>query len=401
MSALAPAADAAHAARWAIRLLMGRDPGEEEVAAAAASQPDALALRDALLRSDAHAMGHDRGHPIRGDWGAAPLAPEDVAAVHLLRHGRRAEAAALAEGLARHADAAALRAEFLASPEFAALCAAAGLGEGVAQVTVAGRPIRLRGRAHDGYWAGLAAGALEPGVERLARLVAAALPDGGAGAVLVDAGANIGLTALAMAAAAPRHERLIAIEADARNLPLLRRNLAENGLNGATVLDVAVGAERGRLTFRQAARNGAVGQLVLPETEAAPRPGPKVRVERLDLLLRREGCRRLDLLKLDVEGAEEAALEGAGALPARARTLAFVEFNLWTLMRVANRNPRAVLDGWAQRFPHMVGFTAAGDPWPLPDENERLAFLHSVVVEQQGITDVVLCHDLGWLGRWA
>jgi hypothetical protein len=70
-------------------------------------------------------------------------------------------------------------------------------------------------------------------------------------------------------------------------------------------------------------------------------------------------------------------------------------------MRAANRNPRAVLDSWARRFPHMVGFNPQGNPWPLPDEAERLWFLHSVVVEQQGVTDVVLCHDLAWLGRWA
>lgn len=397
----ATVSDAPHAARWAFRLLLGREPGTEELAAtlAGGEAPGALCAR--LARADEHALRHDQGHPLRGDWaGAAPIA-EDVAAVHLLRHGAPPAQGALAAALARHGDLASLRAEFLASPEFAALCAAAGLGEGVAEISVAGNRFRLHGRTHDLFWRNLALGAVEPGVARLDRLVRAALPEGGAGAVLVDAGANIGVTALVMAAAAAGHARLLAVEADPRNLPLLRRNLAENGCGRAVVVDQAVGAARGRLVLRMAPRNAAGSQLVLPATGQAEAGGPKVRVERLDAMLKRQGCRRLDLLKLDVEGAEEEALEGAGAVLARAGTTALVEFNLWTIMRVANRNPRAVLEGWAARFPHMIGFNAKGDPWPLPNEAERLWFLHEVVVEQRGITDVVLCHDPAWLGRWA
>lgn len=390
----------ADAARWAYRLVLGREPEDKAAVARWAALGEARRILEGLVASPEGVTRHDAGFPLFGDWAAAAPTPADLAAVHLLRHGWLPEPRAIAAAAARHADGHSLRAEFLGSPEFRATLDAAGIGLATAEVSVLGRRLRLHGRRHDAYWQVLAAGALPAEIDRLARVVRAALPDGGEGAVLVDGGANIGVAALAMAVAAPRHARLLAVEPDPRNLPLLERNLAENGIDRGEVLPVALGAAPGRAPFRRDARNSATGHLAPPMPGQAPPAGPRVRIERLERLLRRAGCRRLDMLKLDVEGAEPAALEGAGELLARWRGLVFAEFNLWTLMTVARRNPLDVLEAWAARVPHLVAFDEAGAPSPLADRDRLLWFLYVVTTERRGLADLVLCHDLGWLGRW-
>ena len=67
-------------------------------------------------------------------------------------------------------------------------------------------------------------------------------------AVVVDAGANIGLFAIRVARACP-HARIVAIEPAPATCALLRHNLAEQRLAGVTVHEVALGARPGRVTL--------------------------------------------------------------------------------------------------------------------------------------------------------
>lgn len=392
------------ALRWIYRLILGREPEPEQSSEKLPRRTDIGALLRGTAASPEGLMMHDSGHPLRGDWGAEPVTAEDVAIVHALRHGRAPTAKECAAGLALHRDAASLRAEFLASPECAALYAELAIGPGRATVTVGPDRFELEGLRHDEHFAQLAAGGIEPSLPLLGRFTRALLPDGGEGAVLVDAGANIGLTALVMAAAAPRHKRLLAVEADARNTPLLRANLAANGFPRAEVFEIALGAAAGQIPFRVALRNRATGQLLPRRDRSSPRSGEvhvRVPVRTLDRLLTQRRCDRLDLLKLDVEGSEPAVLQGAGEWLARHRGAAFVEVNLWTLMAVARRNPLEQVEEWMAAFPHLVVFGLDGTPLPVQGPEGAQAFVHHLVTARGGLADVVLCHDLAWLGRWA
>jgi FkbM family methyltransferase len=275
-----------------------------------------------------------------------------------------------------------------------------GLGE--AAVALDGRRFSIRGNREDAYWQELRHGVPEASVTSLLRVTRAHLPEGGRGAVLVDAGANIGLAALAMGIAAPEHALLLAVEPDAGNAAHLRANLLANGLARARVEEMALGVRAGQGMLRIDGGNSATGHLLTAPTatEGGGRSVSSVPVQRLDRLLANHGCERLDVLKVDVEGGEDAVLAGAGDLLARHRTLVHIEFNLWTIMAVAGANPRRVLENWAAAFPHIVGFGDDGTPWPLTDQSLLMWFLYVTTTNRGGMGDLVLCHDLEWLKRW-
>lgn len=127
----------------------------------------------------------------------------------------------------------------------------------------------------------------------------------GPGAVVVDAGAQIGTFTLLAAATGAR---VVALEPSPLNLPLLRRNLADNGLGDRVRLHACALARPGSheldlyLTYTNLGGHSAVASI-----------GPRVRVPALSLeeLFEREGIERCRLLKLDVEGLEGPVLASA------------------------------------------------------------------------------------------
>lgn len=123
-----------------------------------------------------------------------------------------------------------------------------------------------------------------------------------AGAVIVSAGANIGVMALLLHARYPR-ARLIAFEPAPGNVALLRRNLGD--LPGVTIEECALSDRDGTALLHLGAHD-AEHSLVAGEG------GTPVRCERLDGYLDRHGIERVALLKIDVEGSEAALVRGLG-----------------------------------------------------------------------------------------
>lgn len=114
--------------------------------------------------------------------------------------------------------------------------------------------------------------------------------------LVVDLGANIGATAtwLVMRYGC---DRLIAVEPVPANAALARRNLAANGVN-AEVHEAAVGAREGTAYFDDSGES--------TEGRLADR-GREVRVLTVPELIGRE---QVDLMKMDIEGAEAEVIAG-------------------------------------------------------------------------------------------
>lgn len=387
--------------RWAYRLVLGREPenraviqgwsavAPREILAAMAASPEAEGCRMA-------------GFPAKGGWVGEPLSRGAAVAAHRLLHGVAPSEPEVAAALEGHRSLLSFRAGFL--KQLYGEAVEADPPGGPRRFVLLGQTCTLQGDPGDGYWEALSQSDSDPSAERLARLARAAFPDGGAGRVLVDGGANLGLTALALAAGAPGHAALLCAEPDPRCTRLLRANLAANGLDRARVVEAALGAEDGTATMRLADDNPSVN-YVIGERSYAPEIASRraeLPLRRLDTVLAEQGLGRMDLLKIDVEGSESAVMAGAAGAIRRDRPLVFAEFNVWTQMAVAMRNPLEVIEEWHAAFPALVVFGEDDDrPTPLYTREALLWWLHGVLTRRGGLDDLVLCHDLGWMERWA
>ena len=129
-------------------------------------------------------------------------------------------------------------------------------------------------------------------------------------ATILDLGANIGIGAAWFRGRYPQ-AHIVAVEPDPDSFAKLERNLGSDP--NVTLVNAAVGRESGEVTlFRPA------GYSIASSVSNARPGGEAVRVRActIDELCSEHGLERLDLVKLDVEGAELDALEGFGRLDA-------------------------------------------------------------------------------------
>ena len=160
------------------------------------------------------------------------------------------------------------------------------------------------------------------------------------GMTVVDVGANLGYYAvIALGRNAPAG-RVVAFEPDPANHALLLRNLLPFG-DRATARRQAVTAAPGTLTLHRHPDNkGKHSVFAAPGLDA----GVSVEAVTLDTALAELGRPRVDVIKLDVEGAEPLALVGMADTLARHRPVLFLECAPKRWAR-AGFDPVAVLGG--------------------------------------------------------
>jgi FkbM family methyltransferase len=142
------------------------------------------------------------------------------------------------------------------------------------------------------------------------------------GMTVVDAGAHVGQYTLLASGLVGPAGRVIAFEPHPVLGRVLRRNVARAGCANVTVSSLALGRARGtaELVLAPPANHGASSLRPGPQE-----PGVQVQVDTLDQALAGPG--RVDLIKIDVEGAELDVLDGAGrTLAASPDVVLVVEF---------------------------------------------------------------------------
>jgi FkbM family methyltransferase len=132
------------------------------------------------------------------------------------------------------------------------------------------------------------------------------------GMVAIDVGANIGVHTLHLARRVGSAGRVHALEPDPRNFRLLTRAVATAGLGQVTLHEAAAAARSGTATLYVSAAHHGDHRLVPAGEARETRP---VRTVSLDELLADE--RRVDFVKIDVQGTEVDVLRGAAATLAR------------------------------------------------------------------------------------
>lgn len=154
-----------------------------------------------------------------------------------------------------------------------------------------------------------------------------------AGSTCVDAGAHFGYFTLLLARLVGPKGRVVAFEVEHENAELVRRNIRLNGLDPwVTVERLAVSDSSGPVELF-AARSGGSSEWTIDAEFAAredAEPGTRraaaiVRSVSLDEYFGRQET--VDLIKMDIEGAEAKALPGMKRLLAEARPVIVLEFH--------------------------------------------------------------------------
>lgn len=173
------------------------------------------------------------------------------------------------------------------------------------------------------------------------------------GGTLVDAGANWGYFSLLGAACVGGEGRVLALEPDPRHFDRLQFNASMNGFANVTALPVAAGAQEGVAVltgYADGADNRGVSRIV-ERAEGTHRY--EVRCSTIDALT--SSSARVDVVKIDVEGAEADVLAGMRAGLASARYAAVVLELHPDLLRARGVDPRECIGplaahgyrGWA------------------------------------------------------
>lgn len=156
------------------------------------------------------------------------------------------------------------------------------------------------------------------------------------GHVFVDVGASFGYYTVLAAGIVGPHGKVIAFEPEPTRFVFLKTNIKINRLSHVIAVNVAVSNINGEAYFYI---NGEESSLYV-------RHGPRIRVRtvRLDEFLESIGINSVNMVKIDVEGAEMLVLEGAEKVFERSKNLRLIiELNPQAL-RAAKVHPYDLIE---------------------------------------------------------
>lgn len=135
------------------------------------------------------------------------------------------------------------------------------------------------------------------------------------GMTFVDAGANDGLYTLFAAKRVGAAGRVLSFEPSQREFDRLKENIEQNRIENVRAFQVALAEKDGtaELKIADGSHHGqnTLGDFMHPVNLLRTEP---VILRTLDGILKEQGVDRVDVMKLDVEGAEMRVLEGAGTV---------------------------------------------------------------------------------------
>jgi FkbM family methyltransferase len=185
------------------------------------------------------------------------------------------------------------------------------------------------------------------------------------GFTVIDCGANQGIFTCAFAAIAGPDGLVVAVEPQSYAVELIRENIRLNGFTQCVVEASAVGSEPGEAVLDRS--KGPVAASIIRDFGGADTVS--VSVTTIDSIVSKHEIERVDVVKLDVEGAEHMALLGASSVISRDRPIV-----------VAEATPSEVSWRMARRLLEEAGyqmFEISGDG--------ALVSLHSVEHDHSGI----------------
>ena len=184
------------------------------------------------------------------------------------------------------------------------------------------------------------------------------------GDTCVELGSNIGLFSVLFGRLAGEHGRVFAFEPSPMNAALLRRNLALNGITNVEVIEKAVSNQRGTVSLHLSRCNCGDNRIYSSDLDSSGIV--TVATIKLDEFFPATSG-GIDFLKMDIQGAEEKALDGmVGLLRNRRIAKILMEFWPYGLIR-SGSDPERVLTLLRESGHSLYEATADGRVRPVSE----------------------------------
>lgn len=178
--------------------------------------------------------------------------------------------------------------------------------------------------------------------------------------VCLDIGANIGALTLVLADLA--HKGVVhSFEPSSINSHFLVMNIRRNGMRNAHAHAIGIGSTPGRAKFTNLVGmegcsfvnpvDQPIGDVVASAWgKDVERKSEMVTINTLDRWMARQKLRRVDVMKVDVEGCELAVLDGGWDTVTRHRPKMIIELNRNTLHLYFGAQPRHLFDRLSENY---------------------------------------------------
>jgi FkbM family methyltransferase len=192
-------------------------------------------------------------------------------------------------------------------------------------IEIMGRNYRISGLSTDAYFGSLTSPHRDE-LLRTARFIIK--PED----TVLDVGGNIGITSLFFSERAYLG-KVLTFEPGVMNYRLLANNIAANRCANVQAINCAIGSSNGTLRFYESTQFGAGSFALGHDRQGAahdfdPRlVAQDIPIRTIDSVVDDYGITRVDLIKIDVEGAERSVLSGAIKTVECFRPTVILEFN--------------------------------------------------------------------------
>ena len=164
-----------------------------------------------------------------------------------------------------------------------------------------------------------------------------------ADAVIFDVGANIGITTVILSQSVNKGS-VYSFEPGENVFSLLQKNIFVNKLGNVKAYKLAISNNDGQVGFIENSAYGYMGD----SGESS-----LVSCRTIDSLTAELDLKKLDFIKIDIEGFEQQALQGAELTIKKFAPIIYMEFNSWCLITQSRNSPLEFLEWLLDRF-HFI-----------------------------------------------
>ena len=152
--------------------------------------------------------------------------------------------------------------------------------------------------------------------------------------VCLDVGANIGCMSLAMGTLAPAG-RIYSFEPSVSNYHYLIHNIYANNINNVECLNLGVLDENRKVLFNDINHGGGWSHIGVESSSATQH---EITCVKLDDWVKTKDIKKINFIKMDIEGSEIKALRGALSILEKFKPDLIIEFNSYCLSELSNEN---------------------------------------------------------------